>query len=789
MIDPIQPSSIIEIANYPEDLKTTELLPHCVHQNCYYVCANELYYIDLQEGTPTWRKVSTLPFLQRNGQSMTSTPSGIVFFGGQDKNMVSYYNDLWIYSTQNWEYVTCDIPVRAFHAAACDQNGNLIICGGFIDSQHSLHDIYLINLKTQVVTELNIPFLPKVSYHSLTPLPDGAFILYGSKSEDTREEKSQNKGLKNEMYILNLQNACVKKIMTNYQKTEIDLHSASYVFGNLYLCSRNNPSSPVWLFNFERNIFIPYYIQIQSQPISPLCLFSIPFNRKDEKSKQNVICLQCITHDYKSYASIRIFTEEPPSDYYQLINRPDYIEFMRNRLIQSQSFFDSKGQLAFNSLTGNRLINSRRNNLIDINNKSQKLNSADIQETFALMDQLLSTNYLLLHAKKVSKLIEVTKQDFGIVNNNEFEREETREIKEFVSVHDIITDLMSLAPQREKELSELDRQCSNYVNEIENCTFQLLLTNFDPNASSSRSKRKRQESSNQECDSKKRSSKKDDGEKTSKKKQHRSKSYVSPLTKYERMIEDSQQLARQIVYERQRCNELTNERKKLTAMKKKKALFGIYDHLWNVSFKEMELKRKLESVQTEYFDALSQMVECREQELGITDQSTRDFSKKLASEMALEHKYKKLQTQLTEASTGLSNSISKLTNSNAQIEFDEKIQQLKQVENSIDSLNDVMGKLAQYFKPPMAKEQSHPTPSLLDSAALASKTRVQRGRAKVSSSIFKPNDKKEVKDDSESQTVFTPFDFSIGNEMSYVDDVERLITRIEDKLSDLNTAH
>ena len=97
-------------------------------------------------------------------------------------------------------YVTCDIPARADHATTCDKYGRLIICGGTTENQAVLHDLYVIDLKTQKVKELQIPDLPPVSYeHSLTLLPDGTFVLFGGEMK-----LSDNKSFEHNMYILDL---------------------------------------------------------------------------------------------------------------------------------------------------------------------------------------------------------------------------------------------------------------------------------------------------------------------------------------------------------------------------------------------------------------------------------------------------------------------------------------------------------------------------------------------------------------------------------------------------------
>ena len=94
------------ITNNTEISDGTFRINICVHEDTVYLTNKDLWFFNC--GDFIWKKISPLPICSFDGQSITSTPYGIVFFGGNGGN--SYFsNDLWIFDKGNWDYITLSL--------------------------------------------------------------------------------------------------------------------------------------------------------------------------------------------------------------------------------------------------------------------------------------------------------------------------------------------------------------------------------------------------------------------------------------------------------------------------------------------------------------------------------------------------------------------------------------------------------------------------------------------------------------------------------------------------------
>ena len=176
-----------EIKNIPNinEEKFIGYLNICLHEDIIYLNYNGLFtlttegLISNENVQLNWQEITPIPFGQRYGQTMTSTPYGLAFFGGRD-NENCYFNDLWLYYNKEWTYITCNIEKRACHSTIWDGKSNLIIYGG-ISNLLLTNDFYFINILNQTTKKISINFPFLLNTFTLTLNSLGEIILYGGK--------------------------------------------------------------------------------------------------------------------------------------------------------------------------------------------------------------------------------------------------------------------------------------------------------------------------------------------------------------------------------------------------------------------------------------------------------------------------------------------------------------------------------------------------------------------------------------------------------------------------------
>ncbi|KAK8888017.1 Adagio protein 3 [Tritrichomonas musculus] len=890
MIDVITKPSLQEINNYSNEtlISSSDIRPpQCFHIDSFFLCTSELWYF--QRSQPLqWKKESQLPFQKRQGQSMTSTPSGIVFFGGQSDLLT--YNDLWIYNKGQWSYVTCDIPARANHAAACDKNGRLVICGGTTENQAVLHDLYVIDLKTQKVKELKIPDFPPVSHeHSLTLLPDGTFVLFGGEMKLSSDNKVQS--IEYNMYILDLEKKTVNKIETDFQN-KIDSHFTAVIYGMLFVFGGSDRK--VWMFNFDHHVWIPFSLpKFNNNEFRPYYVFSSFLFTEDK-------CLHLVSDDFKKLATVPVFGEPPPSDPYILKNHPHFIHFLRTNLIKAHDFFKEYEPSSKEVLPEQRVILDQvRSRFRQKNEKVKIVPDKSVENIYKLIDTLNAIEYLMLHAKKIQKLMEFSSLTSNIDLSKDRKQDEEafltlseQKLNQLISVHQVIVDIQNLMILRAKELKPLNEQCESLIRDIENSTFFTLseahsssnsieeqTDSLDLQMSTDEKKKKKKKApSSVPPDSSKRTSRHDRDKRSSRKASEFGSKHSS--LSFEQLAEDSKQLAHTISFERQRYeNEMKSQNIKdkeneISSIQQSDVVLNILDQLCNVSQREIHFMSQIRPVCDNFFNVLSDLTNLRESELTIDDEATRALSTKLSKIKNDEKMMKKLKVQLENTLNVLSTSINELStvgNKNKQqkeqgnneadkptpvptirknlsfellgneipdddeqmfvtkqkIRLENQIQllkPLKKVEKAISDIGewiqdadpiigtkatrDLVNSTVSSFKGDFnlrlmnkpANNDNKPTSSIIfpkfKSVEIvkenSNKEKDDKSYRPVSASIYQSKKQKlsllPADDNPPSclADLFTPFDDSAGNEMTFVDDLEKVLTRIELNIYQMN---
>ncbi|OHT16151.1 hypothetical protein TRFO_13488 [Tritrichomonas foetus] len=762
MIDAVIKASLQEIA-IPTNatiVSTSDIRPpQCFHEDSFYLCTDDLWYFNAAPPLQ-WTKVSQVPFNKRQGQSMTSTPFGVVFFGGQEKGF-SYHNDLWIFNKGEWSYVTCDIPVRAYHAAACDQLGRLVIYGGTTLNQKVLRDIYIIDMKTQKTIELKFPNLPPVSHdHSLTLLPDGTFCLFGGELELSEDNRATSQTMKYNIYILDFEKLSVKKIATDFENT-IGTHFSACIYNMLFIFGGSDRN--VWAFNFDHNVWIPLQLPtFNNVKFSPFFAFISKLFTENK-------CLHLVSDDFKKLASIPIFIEPPPAD---VKNNPQFIHFLKNHLIYANSYFDKfdpRSQLFI--LEKRRFLTTRRLDLLSklINSKIVPEESAT--RLFKLQDELSQANYIILHAEKVRSLMKLIanrnqinenlisdendtntdgdskgnlnndqnsddlkvdeidgneKSDDNKENENNDEIQENDEVvnndnkssmeKNENDVHKIILELTNMRQRFQDEIEPLVEECDSLAQQIELSTFDYLLQNPDKNL------------------------------------QRASKS----ITEYETLEENSKQLAKAIFTERKKL-EFEKSKISTTHLQKKDTILNIRDQLWGVTKRETEINKTLYETKIKFYKTLSELTKFRDMELSVEDEDARTNGYQMYEIPREEMKIKNLHEKFEIFNQDLQNYVDDLDSSKPSMKDGTPLKKISRVSRTLNNLQKWTYEVKKYFP----NEDSEETAS--------KKSKGRKHRRRVSSNIKTPD-------------FFTSFPESIGKNDVYLEDIERVLSKIEEDL-------
>ncbi|OHS98190.1 hypothetical protein TRFO_09064 [Tritrichomonas foetus] len=100
-----------------------------VHEDkIFYLSRDNLYSLDYE--SKDWKKEAPPPFNVEYGHSMTSTPHGLVVFGGYSGGKT--LSNIWIYNFDKWRAFTHNITGRAFHSSLWIPSlSSLLISGGY----------------------------------------------------------------------------------------------------------------------------------------------------------------------------------------------------------------------------------------------------------------------------------------------------------------------------------------------------------------------------------------------------------------------------------------------------------------------------------------------------------------------------------------------------------------------------------------------------------------------------------------------------------------------------------
>ena len=451
MLDAINPPSVRSIALTQDKNGTLSSSNQgtrcfCIHDEKVYILSNELY--NFQPAPQLmWTQVPLLPFSKREGQSVTSTPSGLAFFGGKDDNTL--YNDLWVFMGE-WTYVTADVPARWNQAACCDGQGHLVIYGGEGPKQQVFNDLYVIDISTQETTEIKIPNLPPMKFHSLTAIDEKRIFLFGGHV--IRREKQEE--IIYETHIIDIQEHTITQIRTDFENNNLhpNRHYSAFIFGMVFIFGVVD--KPIWMFNLENNVWIPF--RLPKDLVNPAFLFvSEQFSHKQ--------AINIIDDKLDKLADFPIFTNPPTGDISQ---NPQFIYFLKNQLQGGINYIENLTMLDENMT---KLIESRRTILPKL---AKVIPGALPSQLFAYQDQLNWSKELNISSTKLKNMISTAEGQLSLSNDQQNSQDQDE-------IHNIIAQININRKKYKEKISQLDIENENLAKQIREYSFFALNSQLD----------------------------------------------------------------------------------------------------------------------------------------------------------------------------------------------------------------------------------------------------------------------------------------------------------------------
>lgn len=224
---------IIKLNSNP-DLKKSDPVLTVHDDRVYYLSSDCLFSLDYE--SKEWKSEGEPQFKADYGFSMTSTPSGLVFFGGCRENDSNFVSDLYIYSFEHWLAHTHNASPRCWHAATWVASlSSLLISGGY--SPKGIKDDFILlditsGLTRQLPLQIPLPF----AFHSITVINPTWVCLYGGQFQDGRQN--------NNVFLINVHNGKVEKLDDFPFFQPRYRHRAFNFYGNLLVSGGYNISSP-----------------------------------------------------------------------------------------------------------------------------------------------------------------------------------------------------------------------------------------------------------------------------------------------------------------------------------------------------------------------------------------------------------------------------------------------------------------------------------------------------------------------------------------------------------------
>lgn len=210
-----------------------------VHEDrIFYLGNNNL--LSLSYDSKDWKEEAPPPFNVDYGYTVTSTPAGLVVFGGclKDDTIIA---DTWIHSFDRWRALTHNASPRCFHASTWIPSLDALLISGGYNNEGFLGDFLLLDLKSGYTREFPLQYQLSFAFHTITVITNNMLCLYGGKCSDG----SQN----NKTFLININDGSIREIDVVPFFEPRYLHRAFNFYGNLLVTGGYSEVNSFYLIN------------------------------------------------------------------------------------------------------------------------------------------------------------------------------------------------------------------------------------------------------------------------------------------------------------------------------------------------------------------------------------------------------------------------------------------------------------------------------------------------------------------------------------------------------------
>jgi len=232
------------------------------HNNDYFALTSYLFV--LNQDSEEWKSI-IIPFSDSiKGSSLSSTPYGVVVFGGQNGHQ--FQSKMYIYSNKTFREFSHDISARSFHSSLWIPSvSRLLITGGMNQSIKS--DFILLDLSSGQSKSIILKKELFLAFHTVSIIDDNRVCIFGGINKEKKAIST--------IHIVNLNTGDVETLNTMGFPYCRAGHNMFYFHGNLIVSggfdNKGRQKEPA-LYNFSNNI----WLSINFSPIAPSSGFILP---------------------------------------------------------------------------------------------------------------------------------------------------------------------------------------------------------------------------------------------------------------------------------------------------------------------------------------------------------------------------------------------------------------------------------------------------------------------------------------------------------------------------------
>lgn len=416
------------------------------HDDKIYYLSNEGLFL-ISYKSKEWKKQAEPYFEIENGNSLTSTPEGLVYLGGNTEGKTTM--DIWIFATDRWRVLRNEVSSRAHHACAWIPNQEILLISGGSYDHSVLSDFVSLDLKSGKSKEIELSMKLRFTHHTISYMKDDIVCLYGGIKPD----KSEN----TDIYIINLKTGNVNVLNAPNLFSVRKSHIATVFYGNLLITggfSQSENTSDALLFMFDEKIWLKLQFQASFEPtyVFPM---KLGFFLIDETGSKT-----CILY-YKG--------DQMP---FTGTNDPQYLSFLSNLL--DSNILIQRSYPLIESL--NKFVKSLKKEKTSLSNEIERLYEKDeLYQTAKNISDYISEKNTLIRIINILQKIKKVQDNKEPPKNVEFFNIQKNKEK----TYELCNKLNELKKNSKEEIKNQTIEIENLYSEIENSLSKVLLNNKD----------------------------------------------------------------------------------------------------------------------------------------------------------------------------------------------------------------------------------------------------------------------------------------------------------------------